>query len=234
MAKSSSPSYRQVRKREAEREKREQAEKSLEKRRENAVSAVDSEVIDEVRRAGESGEAVFPILPGDSFRGYETNSSSSGGWNRKWTPEKRAAAVNEVAIRMAAGESISDILGQGRDKERLPGKETFYAWIFGLGDEYVYRVFELAQKMRVQGFVDELIEISDMAREADDVAEVKGAELAVNTRQWIASKIMPWLYGRSETGGSGITVNISTNLDGEDRPIEGDAYRVEVKDAGEQ
>lgn len=220
--------YRDTRKREANREKRERAEQALQERWDNAEPLVDAETIQTYRDAGEKGEAIFPILPGDLFRGYESNSNYRGD-NRKWTRDKRAAAVNEIALRVASGEALRAILGPNRDKERLPGVETFYAWIFGLGDEYVYRVYELAQKMKVQGYVDELIEISDSARDSEEMAQVKGAELAIHTRQWIASKIMPYMYGRSETGGSGITVNISTNLDGDEKAIDGDAYRVEVK-----
>lgn len=216
----SGQSYRQARK--------EAAEKALAEKRSRAVSVVDEDTIEAARGAGERGENIFPVLPEDLFRGYETNHDPHRRTEhgRKWTPEKRAAAVNEIAIRMASGEAVKDILGPNRDRERLPGTETFYTWIFALGDEYVYRVYELAQKMRVQGFVDELIEISDMARDSEEMAEVKGAELAINTRQWVASKIMPWLYGAKEAGGSGITVNINTNLDSD--AAEGDAYVVNV------
>lgn len=224
--------------------KRQRALENVQQRLEADSSCADDPVIQRVRAMGECGEQLFPVIPRDVYRGVDVEFSDQGrefdprrvsgkAGVVYWNAGRRAAAANEVALRIAAGETLRKICGPGRDRSMLPEKGTYLAWIFGLGDEYVQMTYDLARRMRAEGYADELIEIADAGMDAADIAQVQGFRLAMEARQWVTERILPRLYGRKGDGSSGVTINVNTNLGGADEVGDDGTYRVSISASGE-
>lgn len=211
----------------------EAATKEIRQEEEQDSSRADDPLIQRVREMANTGEQLFPVIPHTVYRGIDIESQGedfrpdhSIGTKTYWTPDKRAAAANEVAIRLASGENLNKILGSGRDHSLLPNKAEFFRWMFGLGDEYVAQSYRLARQMKAEGYADELVDIADKAQECDEMARVNGYRLAIEARQFIMQKVLPKLYGNQQGAGAGLTINISTNLGGEEsEPLDG-TYKI--------
>lgn len=110
-----------------------------------------------------------------------------------WTPE----IEEEILGRMMVGESVADILGDGRD-DWLPSERTFYK---RLSDDAAFAQ-KYARAREAQGHfeADEIRAIADAATPED----VQVARLRVEARKWRASKLAPKVYGdKLEVSGAG-------------------------------
>ena len=120
-------------------------------------------------------------------------------------PTKRTkAVVEEICSRIAGGESLRAIC---RD-EHLPDRITVLRW--ALFDESFRNRYVQAREMQAESMADELLEISDDGmndwmerRNADGECvgytlngeAVQRSKLRVDTRKWIASRLLPKKYG---------------------------------------
>lgn len=111
------------------------------------------------------------------------------------TPE----LIERILSRIAGGESLRSIL-TGDD---MPGRTTFFKWLNE--DEALANQYARACAVRVEHYVEEIIEIADDKSEdwtADekgnskpDASAVQRSRLQVDARKWIASKLAPKKYG---------------------------------------
>lgn len=103
-------------------------------------------------------------------------------------PTKRTATLEaEILRRVAAGESTTAIL------QSLPLSWTAWcAWIDA--DDSLNERYVRAKEARAEHFAQEIIEIADESI-GMDAAGVQACKLRVDTRKWVASKILPKQYG---------------------------------------
>ena len=98
-----------------------------------------------------------------------------------------AAAICE---RLGQGESLNAIC---RD-EHMPSRKVVHEWVTddrdGFRDKYVR-----AREAQAEYWASEIIEISDSVRKGATSEEVQAARLAVDSRKWVASKLLPKKYG---------------------------------------
>jgi hypothetical protein len=109
------------------------------------------------------------------------------------------AVADEICARMAEGESLKSVL---RD-DGMPKWQTVYRWTES--NEDFRAQYTRARNAQAQRWVDEIVEIADddsndWTEGKDGVPVVNGEAIArsrlrVDTRKWIACKVLPKLYG---------------------------------------
>lgn len=128
--------------------------------------------------------------------------------------------VNKINKRLQGGESVAEIC---RDKD-MPDKSVFYDWLRkhdGLMDEY-----KLSKIIGIEALVDEMMEIANDTSN-DFVMTDKGprfnsehvqrSRLRIDTIKWVATKLVPRLYGETKhieiSGDVGIKALTDEQLD---------------------
>jgi hypothetical protein len=109
--------------------------------------------------------------------------------NRKCSEEK----VREILQRVCQGESVSKVLREG---ENMPSPVVFHDMLARIPELEIE--YEKALKRRAEKFGDELVELSDLAL-GGSPEDVQALKLMVNTRQWIAARLLPKKYGDKVT-----------------------------------
>lgn len=116
--------------------------------------------------------------------------------------EFSAEVADVICARLVDGESLRAIC----EDDAMPGRSSVFRW---LADRKEFRdQYARAREMQAEAMADEILEIADdgrndwMLRNAgDDAGFVANGEalarsrLRVDTRKWIASKLLPKKYG---------------------------------------
>lgn len=88
------------------------------------------------------------------------------------------------------------------DNPQWPQKTTIFDWL--IEHKEFAEIYALAKKYQVEALMDELLELADDTskdiRETEkgfkfDHEHINRARLKVDTRKWIASKLVPRIYG---------------------------------------
>lgn len=101
----------------------------------------------------------------------------------EYTPEIGA----EICERIAAGESLRRICAE---RDHLPARGTVLSWLFTgkeIHAEFVDQ-YAKARKAQAEGWADEVITLAD-DRQGDP--DHQSRRLRVDTRKWVASKLLP-------------------------------------------
>ena len=101
--------------------------------------------------------------------------------------------AEEILSRMADGQSLRQIC---RDTH-MPDPSAVIQWANKDAD-FAQR-YARARETLADLYADELVELADSVRRGATSEEVNAARLAVDTRKWIASKLMPRRYGDKMT-----------------------------------
>lgn len=108
-----------------------------------------------------------------------------------------------ICERLVEGESLRAICRE----DAMPGLSTVFRWLES--HEPFREQYARAREMQAEGFADELTEIADDARNdwmnralkggdterVIDSEHITRSRLRVDTRKWIASKLLPKKYG---------------------------------------
>ena len=107
--------------------------------------------------------------------------------------------AKEIMNRIAGGEALYKICKE----PGMPDRATFYNWLKTKPE--VLEQYNLALEMRAELFADELLEIADYSKEdtyidgdgktRTDTEVIGRSKLRVDTRKWIASRLLPKKYG---------------------------------------
>jgi hypothetical protein len=107
--------------------------------------------------------------------------------------------ADKLCVRMADGESLRTILRE----PGMPSLSMVFRWLEK--NEAFREQYALARKVQAQLWVDEIIEISDdtskdftVDKNGNEVVNgeaIARSRLRVDTRKWIACKVLPKIYG---------------------------------------
>lgn len=97
----------------------------------------------------------------------------------------RTTIIDAVCVRIANGESLLTIC----DDKAMPNRDTIYTWM--AEDQRLSDKYARACELRTDRQVEEMIEIARRASPED----VQVAKLQIDTRKWVAAKMMPKKYG---------------------------------------
>ncbi len=113
-----------------------------------------------------------------------------------------ASTFNDVLDRIIEGESLRDIFKRN-PKKQYPSLRTFCRWL--REDDATWRQYARAKAIMAELMASEILEIADDTQAdsyVDDNGNIKidheninRSRLRVDTRKWLASKLMPKLYG---------------------------------------
>jgi hypothetical protein len=121
----------------------------------------------------------------------------AGGRPSIYTPELAAQICKELAL----GRSLRSVCRE----DSMPCLQTIFEW-FAKYPEFSDQ-YDKAKKERAETFVEDLTEIAD-----DSSLDPQRARLMVDTRKWLACKVLPKKYGeKTEIEHSG-SVSIGTLL----------------------
>ena len=94
--------------------------------------------------------------------------------------------ADEILRRMAEGESLRSICRT----EGMPTRQAVRLWVVENRDGFAER-YALARELQAHALADELLELADSATNEN----WQPVRLQVDTRKWLASKILPKSYG---------------------------------------
>lgn len=115
----------------------------------------------------------------------------------KYTPELAQEICDVVAV------TSTSVKRMCKAHPHWPGEDTIFAWINKYPE--FSKMYARAKQSQVEKFMDDIIEISD-EKHNDSYVNDKGNEvcdgeyiarsrLRVDTRKWLASKLVPRIYG---------------------------------------
>lgn len=110
----------------------------------------------------------------------------------QWTPEQRAAAMVRIVEGAAEGVPVTHICAQ----EGMPHFATVCEWRERFPE--FDRAYRKARESLAERFAQGIAALADEARGLDS-AGVQAVRLQVDTRKWIASRILPHTYGDNVT-----------------------------------
>lgn len=95
--------------------------------------------------------------------------------------------ADQICERLSEGDSLRTICGE----EWSPGKSTVFRW---LAENKEFRdQYARAREQQAELYAAELVDIAD--ENPKDAAGVQRNRLRVDTRKWVASKLLPKKYG---------------------------------------
>lgn len=101
----------------------------------------------------------------------------------------------KISQALAGGDSLRAICKPAK----MPDKRTVLRWIFNPDPselELWFRgEYRLARQVQAELLAEEIVELADEAKNAESMPEVAGCRLRVDSRKWIASKLLPKVYG---------------------------------------
>ncbi len=95
----------------------------------------------------------------------------------------------EILNRLASGESLITICNE----KDLPNKTTVLKWV--KEDEHFCNQYAQARLEQAQSYADEIVDIVDTAGLTRE--DIMKANLRQDARRWIASKLLPKVYGNT-------------------------------------
>jgi hypothetical protein len=100
-----------------------------------------------------------------------------------------AERAKRICDLVAEGESLRTI----SEMRGMPARRTVRGWL-NAHPEFE-REYEVARRERTDNLVDESIEIADSVSGCTDPTAVQAARLRIDTRRWLASKLLPERFG---------------------------------------
>ncbi len=115
----------------------------------------------------------------------------------RYTPEVAA----DICTRLAEGESLRSICKDNA----MPGLRTVMGWLFDGDHEEFSQQYARAREAQAEVRADEIVDIADDAsndfttdengKAVVDHEHIQRSRLRIDTRKWIASKLLPKRYG---------------------------------------
>lgn len=104
----------------------------------------------------------------------------------------RPRSAWEICDRLADGENLAKIC---RD-EHMPDERTVRRWVLDNVDPDFTVAYNQARRIQAGRWADEIIDLSDESRRAaGDMALMQSYKLSVDSRKWLAARLLPDAYG---------------------------------------
>lgn len=128
--------------------------------------------------------------------------------------------ATKICVRLAEGESLRSIC----DDDAMPSLRTIMRWLFDGEHEEFWQQYARAREAQAEVRADEIIEIADdgsidFTTDKDgkpivNHEHITRSRLRVDTRKWIASKLLPKRYGDKlqHTGEGGGPIRVRPDL----------------------
>lgn len=126
---------------------------------------------------------------------------------KRGTPRLYSDKVTEkICSQMVEGVSVNKICKQ----KGMPTRSTIGNWLVKYPE---FRdAFIKAKQVQTYFNVDDILDLADGC-DTENSADVQKAKLQVDTRKWIASRLLPKVYGESNERSPVVEVNINTTSD---------------------
>lgn len=124
-----------------------------------------------------------------------------------------AVIADEICTRLANGESLRAICNSERD-DFMPAMGTVFRWLADPVNASFREQYAMAREVQAETMADEIVSIADGSGMALDerVALATRDRLRVDSRKWVASKLLPKKYGdkvtQEHTGPDGGAITI--------------------------
>jgi len=145
-------------------------------------------------------------MPAKKKKQLKTAQDKPSSTNKMGRPTKYTKQItDEILHRIVAGESLNKIVKD----PHLPCMATVFNWLTDESKPEFLEKYNKAKELQAEYYADELIDIADDASNdlvektlaSGEVVQVVNSEhiqrsrLRVDTRKWIASKLLPKRYG---------------------------------------
>src|SRR3954451_2976148 len=108
-----------------------------------------------------------------------------------------AEIAAEICDRMADGEAVNSIC----KSFNMPPVRTERRWVIEDRDGFA-ALYARAREAQAEYWAEEIITLADQVKDCTDNAVVQAARLRIDSRKWVASKVLPKQYGdKVQVGG---------------------------------
>lgn len=103
--------------------------------------------------------------------------------------------ADEICTRLANGESLRAICGSDRD-DFLPAMGTVFRWLADPDNVTFREQYARAREVQAETMADEIVAIADGSGSLEEKVALSARDrLRVDSRKWVASKLLPKKYG---------------------------------------
>jgi len=103
--------------------------------------------------------------------------------------------ADEICTRLANGESLRAICSPERD-DFMPSMGTVFRWLADSEHLLFFEQYTRAREVQAETMADEIVSISDGSGSIDEKVALSARDrLRVDSRKWVASKLLPKKYG---------------------------------------
>lgn len=128
-------------------------------------------------------ESTSPVFWYRPHAGKHFEPIRARGMSEMITPE----VMNAICQRLADGESLRAICAD----DAMPGRTTVFDHL--AADEQFREQYARARESQAHAYADDIVAISDEPAETHE--EIAHAKLRIDSRKWVASKLLPKKYG---------------------------------------
>lgn len=125
--------------------------------------------------------------------------------------------ADEICIRLANGESLRAICASDRD-DFIPAMGTVFRWLAAPENQSFREQYAMAREVQAETMADEIVSIADGSGLDVEARVALSARdrLRVDSRKWVASKLLPKKYGdkitQEVTGADGGPLIVQTGV----------------------
>lgn len=148
------------------------------------------------------------------------------GTDRKFRPPGRKyepGLARKICERIAGGETLNAICSE----HNMPNKQVVIKWLMQVGRNDFREMYYYARRVAAEILIDEVIEIADSTKgdwkpvynrhgelidiKADNEA-IQRSRVRIDTRKWLAAKMIPRVYGENVEVTHGVTGKLAEML----------------------
>ena len=101
--------------------------------------------------------------------------------------------TNELAAEICASIERGHSLRRACQADSMPSARTVHRWLHE--NEDFRQQYARSRAIQTEVFIDQIVDLADAVANETEPAKVQAAKLAIDTRKWVAARMLPKKYG---------------------------------------
>ena len=108
-------------------------------------------------------------------------------------PGRPSIFTNELAAEICASIERGHSLRRACQADSMPSARTVHRWLHE--NEDFRQQYARSRAIQTEVFIDQIVDLADAVANETEPAKVQAAKLAIDTRKWVAARMLPRRYG---------------------------------------